>query len=490
MRYDLVVIGNTAEAHEAALVGARLKKKVALVEHIPVGTQHVAAAMRVPAGILREAVLAAVNSRGGARDNVPGERPGAVLRDLKRSVSRLIEAELDSLHRQFVRLEVDRYHGEAQFTGPNELVIGAGNDATRLEAETFVVATGTRAERPDRIPFDGQRVFGPDDFLNLGNLPRSLFVVGAGVTGIEQALLFAALGVKVTVIDGCEKLLEGFDRDVVDVLMFYARSLKVEFRLGEDVIGVDEAAGNRIALVLVGGRKLVGESVLYATGRIGNTDRLNLAAVGIVPDERGRLWCDDNLRTWTPNIYAAGDVVGFPSLAAVAVEQGRRAVCHALGFVLEGWQKPVYALPTAPDIQMTGMTEDQLRKERFPYEVGLARVGRMGPGLSGSAATGLVKLLFDPLTRKVLGAHGIGDAAADAVVAAASMMARDETLVADHNLAGAADALDDLIPQSLLSAVGDGMSKLFVHGRHDAALPGSIRRGERDGVSALRVSSR
>jgi NAD(P) transhydrogenase len=306
--------------------------------------------------------------------------------------------------------------------------LATAEGTARIEADYFLIAAGTRPARPPAVPFDGRRVFDSDQILELETMPRTMIVVGGGVIGLEYAIMFATLGVRVTVVDGRERLLDFCDREIVETLLFHARSLGMQFRLGEDVIGVETVGGNRAALQLESGKRLIGDSVLYACGRVGDTEDLNLPAAGLTADERGRLWCDQNHRTWVPHIYGAGDVVGFPALASVSMEQGRRAVCHAFGKPFTGCRYMPYGLYTIPEISMVGASEDELTRNRVPYEVGMARYREIARGQILGDTTGMLKLLFHRQTRKLLGVHCIGETATEIVHIGQSVMAFGGTI--------------------------------------------------------------
>ncbi len=255
-----------------------------------------------------------------------------------------------------------------------------------------------------------------------------MIVVGAGVIGIEYAIMLATLGVQVTVVDGRERLLDFCDTEIVDTLIYHARSLGIVFRLGEDVVGIQKLPQGMVFVQLESGKRLVSETVLFTVGRVGDTADLNLHAAGLEPDERGRLWCNENHQTWVPHIYGAGDVVGFPSLASVSMEQGRRAVCHAFGQPFEACQQLPYGLFTIPEISMVGQTEQKLTADCVPYEVGIARYKEIARGHIIGDTTGMLKILFHRHTRKVLGVHCIGEAATEIVHIGQAVMALGGTI--------------------------------------------------------------
>jgi NAD(P) transhydrogenase len=430
MRYDLVVIGSGPAGQKGAIAAAKLNKRVAMIERSQLGPGGVCLhSGTIPSKTMREAIL---HLTGYRQRDVFGERyrdkRKITMHDLKRQIAHVVDHEMDVIHDQLDCNGIDLFHGQAQFTGPHELVVDCANETSRLEADYVLVACGTRPARPASIPFDGKHVFDSDEILQLETIPRSLIVVGGGVIGLEYAIMFATLGVRVTVVDGREKLLEFCDREIVDALLFHCRSLEMMFRLGEDVIGVDHIKGDRVAVQLESGKRLIGDSVLYAAGRIGDTAKLNLPAAGLEPDERGRVWCDENHRTWAKHIYGAGDVVGFPALASVSMEQGRRAVCHAFGLPFRGCQHMPYGLYTIPEISMVGKSEEQLTKEKVPYEVGIARFREIARGQILGDQLGMLKLLFHRVTRQILGVHCIGETATEIIHIGQSVMSFGGTM--------------------------------------------------------------
>jgi len=430
MRYDLVVIGSGPAGQKGAIAAAKLNKRVAIVERSQLGPGGVCLhSGTIPSKTMREAIL---HLTGFRQRDVFGERyrdkRRITMQDIKRQVAHVVEHELDVIHDQLDRNGIDLYRGQARFTGPHDLAVECHDEVQHLQADHVLIACGTRPARPANVPFDGKHVFDSDEILQLETIPRSLIVVGGGVIGLEYAIMFATLGVRVTVVDGRERLLEFCDREIVDSLLFHGRSLGMVFRLGEDVIGVDRVDADRVALQLESGKRLIGDSVLFTGGRIGDTADLNLQAAGLEPDDRGRLWCDENHRTLVPHIYGAGDVVGFPALASVSMEQGRRAVCHAFGQPFHACLNMPYGLYTIPEISMIGKSEEQLTKDRVPYEVGIARFREIARGQILGDKLGLLKILFHRTTRKLLGVHCIGETATEIIHIGQSVMAFDGTI--------------------------------------------------------------
>jgi NAD(P) transhydrogenase len=427
--YDLVVLGSGPAGQKGAIAASKLNKRVAVVERkrriggvcLHTGT--------IPSKTMREAILHLTGFRHrGVYASRYRDKRKITMPDLRRQIEHVVENELEVIRDQLDRNGIDVYSGEARFASPHEIIVDSPDGAIRLCADVVLIATGTRPVRPEKIPFDGQQVFDSDEVLKMESVPRSMVVVGGGVIGMEYGLMFATLGTRVTIVDGRERLLEFCDREIIETLLFHARALGITFRLGDDVIGIDRLKEGRIGLQLQSGKRLIGETVLYTTGRVGDTAALNLEAAGLKTDERGRLWCDQNHRTWVPHIYGVGDVVGFPALASVSMEQGRRAVCHAFGQPFHGSSFLPYGLYTIPEISMVGKSEEQLTAERVPYEVGLARFREIARGQILGDEMGLLKLLFHRETRKILGVHCIGETATEIIHIGQTVMSFDGTI--------------------------------------------------------------
>ncbi len=417
MNYDLIVIGSGPSGQKGAIAAAKLNKRVALVERQPRGLGGVCLhSGTIPSKTMREAIM---HLSGYRQRDVYGERyrrkRHITMDDLRRQVAYVTQHELEVVEDQLDRNGVDVLSGEASFVGPHEVEVVRGDVRTVLHGEKILIAVGTNPVQPKEIPFDGKRIFDSDELLSLKTIPRSLIVVGGGVIGIEYAIMFATLGVHVTVVDGRERLLDFCDREIIDALLYHARSLGMVFRLGEDVIGVEPIGKERAVVQLESGKRLIGESVLYSVGRTGDTAGLNLEAAGLEPDERGRLWCNEDHQTWVPHIFGVGDVVGFPALASVSMEQGRRAVCRAFDQPFSSCEHMPYGLFTIPEISMVGKSEEQLTADHVPYEVGVARFREIARGQIAGDHTGMLKLLFHRETRELLGLHCIGEAATEII---------------------------------------------------------------------------
>jgi NAD(P) transhydrogenase len=328
----------------------------------------------------------------------------------------VIQRESDVVHDQLSRNHVRILNGTGSFSDAHTVLVDEGNATRRqVTAERIVIAVGTRPARPKTVDFNERTVLDSDGILHLEKIPDALLVVGAGVIGIEYASMFAALGSRVTVVEARPQLLDFCDAEIVEALRYHLRDLNVVFRLNEEVVGVDEHDGGTITH-LKSGKRILADTVLYSAGRQGATDALNLGNVGIEADSRGRISVDEHYRTSVEHIYAVGDVIGFPSLAATSMEQGRLASAHACGLDV----RPISeALPigiyTIPEISFIGSTEEQLTQEQTPYEVGISRYRELARGAILGDAYGILKLLVSSEDRRLLGVHAFGTTATELV---------------------------------------------------------------------------
>jgi len=301
-----------------------------------------------------------------------------------------------------------------------------------VTAANVAIAVGTTTTRDDNIAFDGKHIFTSDDILELQTLPKSLTVIGAGVIGIEYATIFATLGVRVTVIDKRLRILPFVDEEIIDTLVHLMRQERVTLRMGEEVSGIDLIDGNqgqKVHIALKSGKHIHCETVLYSIGRTGATDSLNLDAAGVKADNRGRIAVNASYQTEVPHIYAVGDVIGFPSLASTSMEQGRLAACHAFGVQARSFPDLLpYGIYTIPEISVVGKNEQELTEAETPYEVGRAAYKEIARGQIVGDQAGLLKLLFDPATRKLLGVHIIGDGACEMIHIGQAVMSLGGTM--------------------------------------------------------------
>ncbi|HKD99455.1 MAG TPA: FAD-dependent oxidoreductase, partial [Planctomycetota bacterium] len=366
--FDLVSIGSGPAGQRAAVQAAKLGKRAAVIERFRKVGGVCLWTGTVPSKTFREAVL------GSVRSARRGERP--TIQQLLSRVDDVVRRETEVIESQLRRNDVTLIRGEASFHDPHTLVVKTERGSELVTADRFVIAVGTQPVPPPGVPTDGELVITSDDVPRLKRLPKSLVVVGGGVIGVEYASMFAALGVPVTVVEKREAPLEMLDREIVDELVHQMRSQNVTFRLGEAVQRVEILKGepSRAAIRLESGKRIVADLVLFSAGRKGATAGLELEAAGLKADDRGRLAVDAEFRTTVPHIYAAGDVIGYPSLAATSSEQGRLAACHAFGAsagpMAQHFPIGIYAIP---EISMVGATERDLTAAKVPYEHGVAR---------------------------------------------------------------------------------------------------------------------
>ena len=420
--FDLLVIGSGPAGQRAAIQAAKLGKKAAVVERRGVLGGVCINSGTIPSKTLREAVL---YLSGYRLRNLYGEsytvKQNITMADLLLRVEHVIRHEIDVVRHQLLRNGVVVFNAEASFTDPHTLRLSLldGSGEKVVNAANVVIATGTEATRPSHIPFDGQSIFVSDDVLGLKTLPRTLAVVGAGVIGCEYASIFATLGIRVTLVDCQPRLLPFVDKEIVEALDYHLRQMRMTLWLGENVTAIEHAengSARHVRIRLASGKQVAAEKALYCIARTGATAGLNLPAAGLQPDERGRLKVNSNYQTEVAHIYAAGDVIGFPSLASTSMEQGRLAACHAFG--IEDQSAPSlfpYGIYTVPEISYVGRNEEELTRQNVPYEVGKATYGEIARGQIIGDDIGMLKLLFHRDSRELLGVHIIGENASELV---------------------------------------------------------------------------
>ena len=408
--YDLLVIGSGPGGQKAAIAAAKLDRRVAVVERPDMLGGVCNNTGTIPSKTLREAILylTGVDQREiyGQSYRVKDE---ITIADLTARTTHVVTKENDVVRSQLTRNRVTIIPGLARFTGPHEVEVDdGGGRIRRASAENIVIATGTKPARPGSVAFDDKTIIDSDGIIHLERVPRSMVVAGAGVIGIEYASMFAALGTKVTVVERRDRMLEFCDEEVVEALKYHLRDIAVTFRFGETVASVEAHPEGAIAL-LRSGKRIPADTVLYSAGRQGMTGDLNLDAAGLAADERGRITVDEFFRTSVPHIYAVGDVIGFPALAATSMEQGRRAAHHAFGEPVTANAVPqpigIYSIP---EISFVGRTEDQLTDACVPFEVGVSRYRELARGQIAGDSYGVLKLLVSTQDRKLLGVHVFG----------------------------------------------------------------------------------
>ena len=414
--YDLLVIGSGPSGQRAAVSAVKKGKRVALVEMRSVVGGACINTGTIPSKTMREAVLhlSGYNYRSiyGMNYRV---KEKITMSDLAFRVQHVIKTEIDVTEAQLSRNGIDVITGVASFVDTNHVRVEGLNGSTVHQAEHIVIAVGTKPANSAKVPINGRTIINSDQILDMQNLPKTLIVVGGGVIGVEYTCMFSALGVRVTLVEKRPKLLEFADQEIVEALSYHLRDSRVTMRLAEEVGSVEELADGTVVANLESKKRISGDALLYAVGRQGNIDELNLQAAGIEADSRGRIPVDKDFRTKVPHIFAAGDVIGFPSLASVSMEQGRIAVERAFGD--EGVQSNPsfypYGIYTIPEISFIGKTEEQLTDEDVPFEVGVAYYREIARGQIGGDTTGRLKLIFHRETRHLLGVHIIGEGATE-----------------------------------------------------------------------------
>ena len=417
--FDLVCIGSGPAGQRAAVQAAKLGQRAAVIEKrrsvggvcIDTGT--------IPSKTLRETVLMFSGLTGRA-DRLPwtrvDSRPTAA--QLFTGVDAVIAREVEVVERQLRRNDVTLLSGEASFVDPHTLAVHGEGGRRHVSGANIVIAIGTEPAATPGVEADGEVILNTDQVVQLKHLPRAMTVVGAGVIGIEYTSIFATLGVAVTLVERRDRPLEFLDREIVDELIHQMRNRNVTFRFGEAVeaLAVAEGPPRKAVVTLESGKRIVSDMVLFSVGRVAATDALNLSAAGLAGDARGRIKVDERFRTAVPHIFAAGDVIGYPSLAATSSEQGRLAACHAFGVeagpMARHFPIGIYSIP---EISMVGAPEHELTAHKVPYETGVARYREIARGQILGDDSGMFKMLFHREDRRLLGIHCIGSGATELI---------------------------------------------------------------------------
>ncbi len=415
--YDLIVIGVGPAGEKAAAQAAYFGKRVCAIERASEPGGAGTHTGTVPSKTLRETAmyLSGYHSREMYGVAVELERTATVPRLMSRK-SAIVASESKRIRDNLRRHGVSYMRGVAGFVDAHTVEVADDTGARRVTGDRILIATGSRPARPAGIDFFDEHVHDSDEILRIERLPASLTILGAGVIGCEYACMFAALGVKVTLVDARDSLLAFLDGEVVEQLVQSMRRLGIDLRLGLRWSGV-QREGNDMVASFEGGTRIVSEQLLYAAGREGRVEELNLGAVGIVPDKRGYLHVNERFQTSVANILAAGDAIGFPALAATSMEQGRVAVCHAFGF---DYKRTVgdllpYGIYTIPEVSALGETEESCQHIGIAYAVGRARYSENARGKIAGDTEGFLKLIVARDSRKLIGVHVIGERATELV---------------------------------------------------------------------------
>ncbi|MDD2943723.1 MAG: Si-specific NAD(P)(+) transhydrogenase [bacterium] len=458
-QYDMIVIGSGPAGQRAAIQALKLGKTVAVIERYPqVGGVSLHQGT-IPSKSFREAImhLSGYRERShyGSAYRVKYDIEMDDLTERTHGIKKEIEQTFRSqLHRNNAHL----LHGYASFLEPNTVKVRNGATEQVISGEYIVIATGTRPWRPDSFNFDHEVILDSDDVLNMTTLPKSICVVGGGVIGTEYGSMFSALGVKVTIVEQRPTILSFVDQELVDCLVYNLRMQKTQIIGGEKVVACAKSPDGRAVTYLDSGKRIVSEKLLISAGRVGNVEGLKLETIGVEADNRGKITVNENYQTSIPNIYAVGDIIGFPSLASTSMEQGRRAACHAFRISNSTFTSLLpYGIYSIPEIGMVGETEQQLSLAKVPYETGIARFSEVERGRIIGENIGILKLLFHRCTHQLLGVHAIGEGATELVHIGQTVM----------GFGGGIDYLVDAVfnyptlAQAYKTAALDGMNKVI-----------------------------
>ncbi|HSL28558.1 MAG TPA: Si-specific NAD(P)(+) transhydrogenase [Anaerolineales bacterium] len=438
-KYDLIVIGGGPAGEKGASKAAQYGKRVALVERAPVLGGAGINTGTVPSKTLRESALyfSGLRQRGlygidySLKDNLSMKdfmfRQRAVVRKERKMIAEHIEYH-----------DIDLVHGEGFLKDAHTVGVRSDLGEQELVGDIILIATGSSPHRPPEVPFDHELICDSDSILNLKRLPKTMAVVGGGVIGTEYASIFTALDIKVTLIERGDRIVPFVDSEIGERLMSQLLKLGIHFMFNEHMAAI-ERRKNKVRLTLQNAEPFEVDVALIAAGRQSNVQALNLEQIGIKQGKRGLILVDENYQTNIPNIYAVGDVIGFPALASTSMEQARAAVVHA--FDLEYKEKLAPFLPFAvyaiPEVSSVGLTEDECKEKNIPYLVGRAYYEENSRGQIIGDMSGMIKLVFSPMDKKLLGAHLIGEQASELVHIASHVMLRggliDEFIEAVYN---------------------------------------------------------
>ncbi|HYE02859.1 MAG TPA: Si-specific NAD(P)(+) transhydrogenase [Phycisphaerales bacterium] len=438
-QFDLCVIGSGPGGQKAAIQAARLGRSVCVVEKMEFVGGVAINTGTIPSKALREAVLDVLAARRRGSEAFDALDRRRQLAELAAATQRVVRAEIDIARSQLVTAGVEIYSGVGSLVDQHTVQVQAARGTQSIHANHILIAAGTTPARPPGIPFDDVNVITSDEIIRLPYLPRSMIVVGGGVIGTEYASMLSALGVRVTLIEGRARVLDFVDAEITEALQYHLRQAGMTLRLGEQVVRVSltdpppsarpDIYDSMVEAQLESGKTIRADSLLYAVGRQGATDALNLPAVGLEADSRGRIKVDANYRTGVPTISAVGDVIGFPALASTSMEQGRLAACAMFGQSCPAMTQTLpYGIYSIPEISMVGWTEERLTAENIPYVAGVAHYRETARGQLLNDQTGMLKLLIHQDSRVILGVHAIGTGATELIHIGQAVMAFQGTV--------------------------------------------------------------
>jgi len=431
--YDFIAIGSGPAGKRAAIQAAKLGKSVLLVEKNAVVGGVSVHTGTIPSKTLRETVLFLSGWRQrGIYGRSYKVKENITAQDLTQRLQSTLSHEVEIILHQLMRNNVDIMYGHARFKDEHTITV-EDSEGTFAEysADKFLICVGTRTRRPDSIPFDGESILDSDEILYLKTIPKKLLVVGGGVIGMEYATIYKALDIEVTILESNDYILGFVDKEIVEEFIHHLRDCNISLRLDEELKSIDKRDDGKVICRLKSGKSLLVDTVLFAAGRQGVTgpDDLALETVGVETDHRGRITVNENYQTNIEHIYAAGDVIGFPSLASTSLEQGRAAACHA--FDAEVHSQPElfpYGIYSVPEISMVGLTEKECSARGISYEIGIARFRETARGQIIGLREGMLKMLFSIETQKLLGVHIVGEGATELVHIGQAVIALGGTL--------------------------------------------------------------
>lgn len=416
-QYDFIIIGSGPAGKSAAVQAAKLGQTVLMIEKNPVIGGVSVHSGTIPSKTLRETVLYLTGWRQRGFYGLSYKvKQDITADDLQHRLSQTLAHEVEILEHQLNRNNVIHISGTARFKDEHSVIVRLQDQSEEVyTAKRFLICVGTRPHRPEHIPFDGESIIDSDDILTLKQIPRSLLVVGAGVIGIEYATIFNALDTEVTIVDGKPTILDFVDYEIIEEFTHHLRDSDVTLRLNEQIDTIEKRDG-KVITRLKTGKTICADTVLFAAGRQGVTAELVLENAGLSADKRGRIRVNERYQTEQSHIYAAGDVIGFPSLASTSMEQGRVAACDAFDTICPSQTELFpYGIYSVPEISMVGLTEQQCREQGIAYEVGTARFREIARGQIMGLREGKLKMLVSLNDRKLLGVHIVGEGATELV---------------------------------------------------------------------------
>lgn len=429
--YDLVVIGSGPAGEKAAIQASKMRKSTAIIERHSVQGGVCIHTGTIPSKTLRETVMYIAGLR---QRSVYGMTATTMenlsLRELMYRKDQVIQQEMDVIQQNMSRYRIDVIQGTGKITDKNTVAVTDREGNSRIiKAKVIIISTGTKPYHPEHINFDNKYIYDGETIIDIDMIPRSITIVGGGVIGCEYASIFGHIGTRVTIVDDRDKLLSFLDREIADALIYLMRKYRINLVLGDGAKEV-YTENNQVMTITKSGRQVVSDRLLFAAGRTGNTENIGLDTVNIETHKFGLIKVDDLYRTSCPNIYAVGDVIGFPSLASVSMDQGRLAARHA--FEKEDTSCINNLLPfgiyTIPEVSMIGETEESLSRDGQDYEIGIARYFELARGQIINDHDGMLKLIFEPKSRRILGVHIVGERATELIHIGQAVMTLGGTL--------------------------------------------------------------